>query len=188
MGLDTANSLLTVTTFQSHYGAPTADTSIVEDYIDAASGWMNKSTGRKLKSRTLTEYYDVVDPYELILREYPITSVTTLHNDTGRSFGSGSLIASTQYEVEKERGTIIMTETILITGRRVAKVVYVAGYSTIPPDLANAAMTLAAYWYDKFANKSISWDRMTTESREITYKKDLPKEVMAAAADYARHA
>lgn len=86
----------------------------------------------------------------IFVRRPPITSVATIHDDTERSFGSDTLIASTDY--------IVKTNFIqLDSGQRFGngvgniQVVYAGGYTikTLPDDLKFACVMQTVFLYKR---------------------------------------
>jgi uncharacterized phiE125 gp8 family phage protein len=154
-----ADALTTLASVQAHLGLSAGvDESLLETLINQASDIVEKHIGRAIKSATYTQYYDGDGSEDLILRNWPLISVTTLHVDTARSFPDGSLLtADTDYVVYKEDGRIsLLTEplrnqygaNVFPSSRKCIKVVYVAGYATVPNDLIWAANEMVAYLYD----------------------------------------
>lgn len=76
--------------------------------------------------------------YVLQLSIKPIISITSIHSDVDREYGSDSLIDSNKYEIDKENGRVILDDTSPDTfdvGYRAIKIVGSFGYNTSsPPD------------------------------------------------------
>lgn len=145
---------------------------------------------RDVESATYTEFYDGSGKPKLVLRQYPVTSVTTVHLDARGYYGTPSdafasttlLTAGTDYVLPKEDsggsrpgfllrigGPTVSGEVgwwppsawnagypsgHLLTGRGPTawprgrgnlKVVYVAGYTSVPADIALAVDQTAAW-------------------------------------------
>lgn len=150
----------------------TGSDSIVEDCINEASEVVEKAWGRHIVSRgSLTEYHPRIDttgpgslyvpeisgPYfpvsgtplplsigpELYLNEYPIVSVTTVHEDSARAYGADTLLtANTDYVVSKPTGKLVRVAgaapSAWISSWRAVKVVYVAGYQNTAGNISGA--------------------------------------------------
>jgi hypothetical protein len=83
---------------------------------------------RHAEAISRTEYFDVCPGRRTFqLRGYPVTSVTTIHSDASRSYGSDTLISSADYALQSEIGMIDFVEAQPEVGVRSVKVVYVGG-------------------------------------------------------------
>lgn len=107
-----------------------------------------------------TEFYDGTGAQELRLKRYPVTSVTTVHVDSDRTFGAESLVPATSYTIDKPQGVLrflphgesgINAISYWPSGTRNVQVVYRGGYSTLPADLKLGAMLWAGSMFAKRA-------------------------------------
>lgn len=93
-----------------------------------------------------TEYYDGNATTTLRVRHYPITEVTEVNIDSARSFAAATeytdyVIAS---DLNNNQGVIELFGQLYPAGQKNVKVIYKAGHSTIPADLAHAVKIIAA--------------------------------------------
>ena len=186
--LDTANSLCSRAEFKLFIGINVADEELntqLEEYINGASWLLKEETKRFLKAQDITEYHDGTGSNLIILRHRPVNSVTTLHSDSARSFGSTTLIDEDDYQVYTNGGYIVVTNAGLDVGARVIKVVYNGGYSTIPYDLKMACIELAAYWYEKYKSHRVGLKSVSNDAGSDTYIEDMPGAVKQAIARYS---
>jgi hypothetical protein len=79
MALDTGNALVTLAETKSYLGATssTSNDGRITRLINSVSNRFNLETKRKLKSRSLTEFYDGNGGNTLWTNEFPIVSVST---------------------------------------------------------------------------------------------------------------
>jgi hypothetical protein len=129
--------------------------------------------GRAIEQATLTEYYSGDRTQMLVLRQRPVTAVTSVHVDDSGYAGqaAGAFDSTTEWtagedfyirtEVENESNT---GELVAIKGPGTftadgdpktwgewpngtgnVKVIYTAGYATVPSDLAAACRILVAW-------------------------------------------
>ena len=92
----------------------TDDTSdnIINRMIAASSHEIENYTKRKLRGRTYgangipVDYYNGNGTARVYTNQYPIISVTSLYDDTTKSWGSAYLKASTEYIIWKDEGII----------------------------------------------------------------------------------
>jgi hypothetical protein len=101
---------------------------VLERMIRAASAKVEAYIRRQVLKGTTTEYFDVAPGQELFpLKAYPVTSITTVHNDADRAYGSSTLMAADTYTVDTDTGLLYVEGAYLITGIRALKVVYIGG-------------------------------------------------------------
>ncbi len=130
--------------------------------IGWASGMIESACNRKFGEATYTEYYNG-DEWRspsgysrdrLILKQYPVISVTSLHDDTNGDFGSGTLIDTSDYEVVKNCGFIVLKTKRFVSGVGNIKVAYDAGYKLpggsgdgddLPTDIELACLELVCW-------------------------------------------
>ena len=185
--LDTANSLTSVANVQAFGQVPETDQDEIRTLINGASEMLNTLTNRKLKARALTEYYDGTGSDTILLRQRPCNSVTTLHDDPERSWGSTTLVTATDYTVITDEGLIVATGTSFSVGVKVLKIVYNGGLSTIPVDLELACLELVMYWYNRHFKQKIGIASVSRGDSSTTYDQNLPRVVETVAAKYRKY-
>lgn len=77
--LDSTNNLVSLIDAKTIIGDDTAETkndNTIKRFVNAASVFCNSYTGRKLKSRSLTERYSGWGSTSILLKEYPVTAVS----------------------------------------------------------------------------------------------------------------
>jgi hypothetical protein len=85
---------------------------------------------RQALSASTTEYFDVGPIMTRFqVRGYPITSVTTIHNDPDRAYGSSTLVSSDDYAAYSDIGQIAFDYAMSV-GNRALKIVYIGGMAT----------------------------------------------------------
>ena len=134
----------------------TRASSLIAEYL----GWPPATSGADptIEDATYTLYsgrgravVGVVDSSVLRLPVRPLVSVTSVYDDPDRVYGSGQLIASADYDVEKEDGEIILLPTAghsWSTGMAAIRVICVAGYETVPTWAAHAAGLMTHHLWD----------------------------------------
>jgi len=192
--LDTNVALVTTTSLNSYLGisAGSAEETECELLINAASTLAAHTTMRGLDnsdvsrflSTSRTEYFDGDDSDTLYVKAYPITTVTSLYVDPDRDYGSSTLIASDDYSVYNNEGTIKTDGNLLAGGRKSVKLTYTGGYTTIPADLQNAVKELVMFWYKRNTDKRVGVSNISIGDKSITYEKDIPESVMSVFKRY----
>lgn len=112
---------------------------------------------RTLESASYTEFHDgpsTVDPGSIALRVRPVTTLTTIHDDTDRdwSYGAADLVSSGDYVLDARAGRVHLKTTSTHgawgVGSRILKVVYTAGYDTGSHEAIGPAIgLLVAHWW-----------------------------------------
>jgi uncharacterized phiE125 gp8 family phage protein len=121
--------------------------------------------GRRLLLKTHTDYLDYTGDSLIVLREYPVRGIESVHVDRDRRFGPESLLSPENYHAIPEIG---LPEDIpahlrlkpsprLIRGELSIKTRYTAGYETAetPPDLKSACLELAAWNMARYRGRRI---------------------------------
>jgi len=135
----------------------TDDTSdnIINRMIAAASNEIENYTKRKIRGRTYgangipADYYNGTGSPRLFTKQYPIISVTSLYDDTVRTFDSTTLKASTDYVIWKDDGIIELYDNA-------------AKGSTFLKDIGNIKLIYSA-GYDEFQIIEDTNDRIDFE-------------------------
>ncbi len=119
-------------------GYPRYDTSAVESFT----------------AQTYTMYLDGptwTDQRVLALPVFPISSITTIHDDPDRGYGAAYLVDSGDYETDDAKGLVILTDTSTqgywSSSFRAQKVVASLGWSTVPGLIKHAGAELVWHWY-----------------------------------------
>jgi len=114
---------------------------LIDNLINAVSARFESYCDRKFKSREYTEYHDGGGHSVLYPDQYPITSISGIYDDSNWSWAESSKIDSTQYRIVGDN-SIVFKSTANVMGdyRQNIKLIYTAGYSTLPYDLENACI------------------------------------------------
>lgn len=130
----------------------------------AAEDYAKRFCGTVLEAEAITEYHDGDGTDIVLLRNFPVNSITSVHDDVNRDYAAASLIAATEYMIESS-GRLILENGVFNVGRQNVKVVYNAGYSVVPYDLKVAVCNIAFSNYLE-ANGSINM----VEGEEVVYR------------------
>jgi len=151
-------ALFTTTEFKDHEGivGSSLDT-LIGQLATRATAYFEKSTNRKLELASgLTEDYSGDGTRDLILRYTPVATLTSITLSLDRNFAGATALAAGEYVLDKEAGIVkrVNATTIPVQTARAGavwpvgdynvRVVYDAGYATVPEDLKEAAILWAA--------------------------------------------
>ena len=123
-----ASSLITAAQFKPYLGpdyAGTTNDTLFELLIDSVSEMFNGRVARMLAKTTHTDVYiDGNGKESLILPNFPIVSITSIHED-GVLLTEG---AAADYVVDYACGIIHRVGGVWLRGRKTVKITYTAGY------------------------------------------------------------
>ena len=214
--LDDRNALTSLTAAKLVVNLSTAGStqwdSQLANLIDAVSHEFNAETGRLLRRRTLTEYYDGNGKQHLYLNQFPINTTQNSSGpaidvrvvDSRQNFGPGSTefstavkVLSSELVVKSSEGRIEWPEGVFTRGRQNIQVTYNAGYdvsssggstsrTALPPDLRNALHDRVAFrWYRNEHNRH-GVSSITDEQGSVSYGGE-PEAVASAIMRHRDH-
>jgi hypothetical protein len=140
-----------------------------------------------LEDVTFTRYLKGPGGRALQLPFYPIVSVTTIEDDTTETFnGSTYLVSSSDYSLRKDEGIVLLKQTATRgtwseSESEVLKVVWVAGWATVPYAMKQACIQLVIYWYNQrgtLGKSSVNAGGFSVSPRDETIPTSV-KELMA---------
>lgn len=149
---------------------------VLQRLITALSKRAEKYLNRHIESTSRTEYFDVLTSQNVVtVRGVPISSITSIHNDTVWDFGSSTEVSSTYYTYQADTGEICFDMTQLSAGNRVLKVVYTGGMAASTtafissyPDLTDAIeMQIIAAFQDR---RNYGLATMALQGTAVTYQ------------------
>lgn len=198
-GSDTGSNLCTLADVKTALNVTSSDKdTLISALIVAASRWIEGHCQRTFASTSYTEVFSpgrdgrilrsgtVVRP-----RQYPIISVTSLHESSVRTFDATSLLPATDYAIGQGSLTVELlddgTTIALQGGQRTVQLIYVAGYATIPGDLQRAAVMLAVHLYHKADRQKQNVASESLGGVTVSYLNEtMPKEAQAIVDRYRR--
>lgn len=165
------------------------DDVLLSDIIKRKNAHVKQYCQRDFLQATYTEYHSgggpsILLPFQypningmlaLMLEQYPVSSITAIYDDVGRTYGADSLIDPDNYAIaDPNNGIVELDGLSLCKGVKNIKVVYVAGYaaSELPEDLKEAFIKLvvAEYLDSKAGINAFKTDNGAT--RQDTLKKE----------------
>jgi uncharacterized phiE125 gp8 family phage protein len=150
-----ADALVTWAQAKAYLTLTDANQAAYEPVIEMASGLVSKLTGRKLAQQTITEQLDGPGGTLVMLTEWPVVSITSLHVDAARVFGAGTEVAGYYCE---QHGALTMPFAVA-EGKGTVKAVYVAGFDVVggkvPADLQEAVLEVVAWLKKRVASNQI---------------------------------
>jgi len=160
----------------------TDDDVLIERLIMQETKKIQSYTGRALFYGTYTEYYDGVGGGATFIDNYPVDTVTSVHDDLDRVFGSDTLVEANDYYVDQVGGIIRLLSMRFSDGVGNVKVVYLGGFKVIPADLELACSQLVFADY-----LELKGGMNVLEGETVTYKpSNLRKEAFRVINKYKK--
>lgn len=143
-----ATRLTTLALAKTYLGVSGSDDdATIGGFLDAVTDAFEKYTGRHLVSATETEYLNGTGSRLIYTRE-PAESITTIHVDSARSWGAANLVSSDDYL--QDGCQINHLDHIWSVGVRNVRIVYSAGFATIPDDIQQACKMQVNWLYTEW--------------------------------------
>ncbi len=198
MAIDPYALIATVGEVKTYLGITgTSDDERLSNLVNECSKIIESYIDRKIKRRKYIEYYDGDGISGVLhLNHYPVAGVSALYDDPSRTFTDSYLIATSDYVVYKEEGiiklvgdTLTGADYVFAKSRQGIKVIYSAGYGTVPYDLQLACKEFVAHEYKKVQERRFGISsrsvRGTTESFE-KFIEGIPESIKAMIQPYRR--
>lgn len=185
------NALITFDRFEADMGEALGtfsaeDKDIAIRLINAASTRANTITRRKLASRSYTDVtLDANGGEVILLPQFPVTAFSEVRVDSARSFGTSTIISSSNYDYNEDTGELFVW-TGFPRARRCVRVSYTGGYATVPDDLQHAIVEAVAYAWKQLATKKIGVQSITGDGITTQYPIDIPIPAMRVIESYRR--
>jgi len=114
-----STDLTTLAKAKLDIGDADADETLLAALIDAASEMIENHTGRRFAQTAVTEYHDGRGERFLLLDRPPVDAGQTFQvwDDTGRAYGSGSLLDADRYTVDAEAGVVRLDSGAFADGK-----------------------------------------------------------------------
>lgn len=156
-----ANDLVTFAMAKEYLKIDDSQSIITGFLISAISDRVEAITGRNIKAADYTEYKDGTGDSYIILNNYPVNTITSICIDTERAFPAGNNVASTDYYLNTATGIIELYHIYTTLGKKIIKVIYNAGFATVPEDLQQAVFEALDWNLKRFEGSSIGMDQQS---------------------------
>lgn len=187
-------ALTTVAMAKSHLNIGTNDASQnarLELLINSASQRLETMTARKLAERTHTEYRSGTKKNTLVLKEFPVTSITELCLDSASQFYPATIIDPSLYALDEDTSSVVLLNNVFSNGVRNIKVTYVAGYNTTdhPGNLAEleiACLWLVEWFYRHRERGDMGRTQKSKGDESVGILAEMPTMIAQIVMDYKR--
>lgn len=190
--------LTTLADVKEYLGITSGDTAqdgVLCSIATVVTYWMERYTGRKLKTRSLTEIYNGNGRDVLYTKNYPITSSASeiaVYVDDDGAFGADTKLDATSLRIDGDNGVIHLVDDVFSEGPQNVKVVYTAGYgagtSLVPFDLVGAFFEFIGFLWKRKTGKQWELTGLNVTQGGVTYLDEwAPKTVRNVLDGYRSH-
>lgn len=184
-----ANALTTLANFKIHMSMqPTAslDDNKMIMYINAASQKIETWCNRILISQSYTELKSGRRQNYLLPDQYPVTAISEIRLDNNRQWTlPQSLLDPTTYTLS-DFGQTIQWDGIFPGGYNNIRIIYTAGYVTIPADLELGCIWLAEWYYRNQQRADMGKTTMSKGDESIGILSKTPDMILETLVQYKR--
>lgn len=133
MNLDSGINLVSLTELKEYLKETSSDADqILQTLLNSASVMIQRNLGRVLRQAVHTEYYNGNGGRTLMLRNWPLSSVTSMHVDKNREWASVSEVDVDENIIIQKQSGVLRAWNLLgefSQGDANVKVVYTAGFT-----------------------------------------------------------
>jgi len=189
-----ATALTTVAQAKAHLSITASDSSQnarLELFINAATSRIETMTDRKLKERTHVEYRSGKRSNEVMLLQYPVSSIIELSRDNESIFPSSSIISPSQYALDASSSSVVLLKDVFPSGIRNIKVTYVAGYNETdhPGNLAEleiCCLWIVEWFYKHRERGDMGRTQKSKGDESVGILAEMPKMISEMILQYKR--
>lgn len=175
---------------KDHLGIPVATTTQdarLDRLISAASRKIMNWCDRRFVQETYTDYMHGRRSDTIILKHWPASKPTELNSDPSSIFAAATIIPTDEYDLIDDSLVVLLNGRKFQRGTRNIKVVYEAGYATIPEDLEEGCIHQVEYTFNLTSDRRIGQITKSKSGESVTYIEDgMPKIVIDAIMPYKR--
>jgi len=140
---------------------------LIDILIDSYSAKIETYCDRKFMSRSYTEYLSGCGSTVLFPKQYPITSVSGIWDDSSWTWTDDYLVDSTTYTIVNDNSIALRTSRFGSSVNNI-KIVYTAGFTTVPADVENVCIIEIMRAFDRMSDLGIGYKLAGDSSITIT--------------------
>jgi uncharacterized phiE125 gp8 family phage protein len=159
----------------------------LELFINAASQRIETYTNRILKSQgTIIELQHGRSSNMILLKQYPIVSVSELNVDNSNVFGAETIVSPSDYSIGDDGNSVIARQGTFPSGYNNILVKYVAGFETVPSDLELACLWLVEWYYLHRSRGDMGRTTASKGDESVGVLDAMPPMILEILDDYRR--
>ena len=151
------------------------DDTLLTQLLAAAESFVQEQTGRNFAGGSFTEYH-AAGGGSIFLKNWPVSSITSLRVDPAREFGASTERDATTYVVHETRGVVESVVGPFLPPYRkgsrdwpeAVKVVYATATDSVPAAVKQAVADLVGHWYRQAKTSADAGFLMLTENTSGT--------------------
>ena len=167
--------LLTISDLKTEFNKDdTSHDTLLLSLAESVQSLFEELTNRVIESTTFTEYHGMRSRSDKVfLKNIPVISITSIHDDPDWDYDSDTLISSDDYTYSADEG-IVYYDGLFFHAQNNVKVIYVAGYTvnTFPNAWKQIWIRQAMHWFSEAKNKTHGQTSVNV-SEGSTSKKEL---------------
>lgn len=169
----------------------TTQTARLELFINAATARIESMTDRLLKERTITEVRSGRRNNIIVLRQWPVTAITSLKVDADSVFGSDTALDPADYQIADEQTAVQIKGQVFSSGTNNIQIVYTAGYNATDhlgqlADLEIATLWMVEWFYRHRERGDMGRSSKSKGDESVGILIDMPPMIRDLIHDYKR--
>jgi uncharacterized phiE125 gp8 family phage protein len=185
-----ANALTTLAQAKSWLKIPNSETgndSLIELLINGASDDAARYCDRIFKAQSHTQISHGRASNAIVLKQWPVNSITEVRIDQNAVFtDADTLLDPSEYTLGDEATAVYLINRLFPKGYNNVKIIYNAGYSTVPSSLEQATLWIIAFNYRIWETKNIARTSKSKEGESANYVQLWPDHIIAALNQFKR--
>jgi len=186
-----SNALVTLELAKLYLKIPALETTqddIVTFWINASSDRIEQETRRKLKAQSFTEFHHGRSSNIILLKQFPVSSspFPQVFIDGSSDFGSETEVDSDSIRLADDSNSLVLLGQRFPSGYQNIKVIYTAGFSTVPSDLQNAALWMITWYHKAREGGDIGRESKSKGDETISFLQKAPSDIKDAILAYTR--
>lgn len=180
-------SLVTVSDYKTFLKiSTTTEDTLITSFQSEIDGWVKSYLNRDIESATYTEYYDGDGSDLLTTNQFPITAITSISYYDGLDSDNAQIwtdyAINTDYErlvIYGDGEKIFMDGGTFYRGTQNIKVVYTAGFTTVPAEIQKACKELMwLYYHSVRGEMNINKSSENRGGTNITYDSNAVQKIL----------
>jgi len=151
--------------------------------INAASSMAEGHTDRKLKRRDHVELYSGSGKPTIVLRQFPVESISDVRIDSSGEFGEETIVEDVRLDAELG---IVYRRAGFVIGWNNVRVDYRAGYEPVPADLKIAVCEIVDWLWKRVRANQIGIKQIQADGVNTSYELTMPTNAMRILEFYRR--
>lgn len=142
--------------------------------INSISDRVQYMTGRLLKESTHEDYLNGLGGKEILLPDFPVSTITLLKVDAMQKFDPGVEITSSDFVISEPIGLISLISGAFPVGYHTVYVEYTAGYNPIPAFIQEAVFETIQWSLARFRGRGVGMESQSADGVTVRPSLSIP--------------